>query len=323
MPQELIHFKIAELTADRLANTGFAGCLASRRPALLLGAIFHDALFYVRSRGAAPLEALAHRFHGVHGEDCLDLLRFQAHHAFSATDKDLAAAVFVGLSAHLYADATLHPMVWHFTGDYYAPSPKAGTMARQRHRAIEGLMDRAACPEMFGSPAYHIGRLLKECPRLVPDGIPLTALAEQAGMTETGTEAALRQALILFARIQRACAAQLPSRIFNMLRPVLPDAARELEALFHAPQRLRQIGFLHGSIAYHHPVTGEPATLALNDAMDRAAAQAADCCRQFEGAIFDGKPVTMDTAPSMETGLTGVPADTMRHFAEPPFPDLS
>jgi len=324
MPQDLIHFKAAELAAGRLADTRFAPCLAGRRSALLLGGVFHDALFYALRRGAEPLEALAHRFHCVHGEDSLDLLRMQARHAASAPDRPLAAAVLVGMAAHLFADAVLHPLVWHFTGDYYAPSPEARTLARQRHRAMEGLMDRAACPEMLGAPAYRIDRLLAECPAIAAEGVPLAELAGQARMTEADTAGALRSAWVLFGRIQRACAMTPLARAFHLLRPVLSDAGREFEALFHAPQRFGQTEFLRGEIAYLHPVTGEPESLTLAGAMDRAAGLAADCCRELESAVFDGAaPATAAPAPSMETGLPGVPAASMSHFAAAPFPDLS
>ncbi|MDD3313256.1 zinc dependent phospholipase C family protein [Pseudodesulfovibrio sp.] len=324
MPQDLMHFKIAELTARRLADTRFAPCLAGHRSALLLGAVFHDALFYALRRGAEPLEALAHRFHCMDGEDPLDLLRMQARHAASAKDRPQAAAVLAGLAAHLFADAVLHPLVWHFTGDYYDPEPKARTLARQRHRAMEGLMDRAACPGMLGAPAYRIGRLLAECPAIAGDAVPVAGLAELARMTEADAAVALRAAWVLFGRIQRACAMRPLARAFHLLRPVLPDPAREFEALFHAPQRLGQAGFLQGEIAYAHPVTGERAALTLTDAMDRAAGLAANCCRELEGAVFDGaEPAAAAPAPSMETGLPGVPTSRMTHFAAPPFPDLS
>ncbi|MEF2229948.1 MAG: zinc dependent phospholipase C family protein [Pseudodesulfovibrio sp.] len=323
MPKELIHFKTALATAARLGDTRFAPCLAQARPGLLLGSVFHDALFYaVRKRGR-PLERLSHRFHGVDGEDPFGLIRMQAQHAARPYARPLATAALVGMVSHLFADAVLHPLVWHCTGHYYDADPHARSLARQRHRAMEGLMDRVACPEMFDDPKLHLRSLLAQCPDIATRGVDLDGLARLAGMERLAVGEELGAAWTLYGLIQRTCAMQPLARLLHALRPVLPDAAREVTALFHAPRLLRQAAFLEGTIEYAHPVTGERAALSLADAMDRAAKKAADCCRELERTVFDGAgPALPGIAPSMETGLPGVPAGRMTHFADPPFPDM-
>jgi len=321
MPKELIHFKTALATAARLTDTRFAPCLDDARPGLLLGSVFHDVLFYaVRERGR-PLERLSHRFHGVDGGDPFDLIRMQARHAARPYARPLAAAVLVGMVSHLFADAELHPLVWHCTGHYYDADPGAQSLARQRHRAMEGLMDRAACPELFGDPEYFLRTQLARCPAIATRGVDLDDLARKAGMDRLAAGEELGAAWALYGLVQRACAMQPLARLLHALRPVLPEKAREVVALFHAPQLLRQAAFLDGEIAYAHPVTGEPASTTLAEAMDRAADKAAACCRTLEPAVFDGDgPLLPEAAPSMETGQPGVPAERMTHFANPPFP---
>ena len=324
MPKELIHFKTALATARRLADTRFADSLDRSRPGLLLGSVFHDALFYaVRGRGR-PLERLAHRFHGVDGDDPFDLIRMQARHAARAHARPLAAAVLVGMASHLFADAELHPLVWHCTGHYYDADPRQQSLARQRHRAMEGLMDRVACPELFNDPDCRLRALLARCPAIATLGVDLDELARRAGMDRRAAGEELHAAWALYGLVQRACGSQPLAFLLHALRPVLPDAAREVAALFHAPQLIRQASFLEGEIKYVHPVSGKPAAITLADAMDRAADRAAACCRELEPTVFDGaEPLPEGAAPSMETGLPGVPAARMTHFSTTPFPELN
>ena len=323
MPKELIHFKVAERTAGLLDDTRFAPCLGRERAGLLLGAVFHDALFYATSTRGHPLETLAHRFHGVHGHDAFDLLRLQLDRIRQSDDRDLAVAVLAGMVSHLFADAAMHPLVWHLTGDYYHADAPARSLARQRHRAMEGLMDRVACPEMFDDPRYFLRSLLRECPRLIPEGLPVDGLAAMAGMDLETARSQIGRAWSLFAAMQRACAMLPLGRTLHGLRPVLPDGARELAALFHAPQFMKQAPFLEEEINYVHPVTGEPQCAALDDLAREAARSAARCCLDLEAAVFDGtEPSLPAPLPSLETGRPGEPADRMRYFAPVPFPEL-
>ena len=160
MPKELIHFKIALKTAERLTESRLGKSLDAHPHGLLLGAVLHDALFYSISSKAHPLIHLAHRFHGADGHDTYTLLRLQAEHAAQAKEPDLPTAILVGMASHLAADATLHPLVWHLSGHYFSPDQRTRSNARQRHRALESLMDMVACPEMIGRPLFSIRRLV-------------------------------------------------------------------------------------------------------------------------------------------------------------------
>ena len=324
MPKELIHFKVAERTAGLLGDSRYAPCLKRERAGLLLGSVSHDALFYATSAGGRPLEALAHRFHGVHGQDTFELLRLQIAQVGQSSDRDLAVAVFAGMASHLFADAAMHPLVWHFTGDYYQTDTSGRSLARQRHRAMEGLMDRVACPEMFGNPRYFLRSLLRECPRLLPEGLPVDGLTAMAGTDRKTAQMQLGRAWSLFAAVQRGCAMLSLGRLLHGLRPILPDSARELAALFHAPQLMSQAAFLGTDIDYVHPVTGEARRVTLDELAWDAARSAAQCCLDLEAAVFDrAEPSLPAPLPSLETAQPGVPANRMRHFAPVPFPDLT
>lgn len=332
MPKDLIHFAIAGRTAALLDGTRLAPCLAAERHGLLLGAVLHDALFYAIPPGGAPLERLAHRLHGASGEDTFALIRLLADHAAEAwaaqartgQGATLPVALLVGAVSHLYADVVMHPLVWHLSGDYYAADKAARSMARQRHRALESLMDMVACPAMPGRARFSLRLMLRRCPGLLEHGLPVARMGAMADMTPEAAARALARAWRTFALFQAAYSTRALARAAFALRPWLPRPAAELAALAYAPQLMTQAAFLSGPIPFCHPVTGEPRTASLDELMDEAAARAAALCRRLEPAIFDQQLALSDeSGPSMDTGQPGVSTRDMRHFADPPFPRLA
>lgn len=322
MPKDIIHFKIAELTADRLRDTAFAPCLAEHTDALLLGSVFHDALFYAVTPGGKPLESLSHALHGADGQDTFDLIRMQVATA-AAADHGLPGAVLVGMVSHLQADAVMHPMVWHLTGNYYSDNPAERSATRQRHRALESLMDMTACPGMLCRARYSMRRMLRRTPDLIGEGLPVEELAQRAGMNGESAQAQLATAWSIFSLFQSAYCIRPLARALFALMPLLPASLTEIATLFYAPQLNRQAARISGAIEYRHPVSGEPARASLDDLMKEAADRAAALCRTLEPAVFQGATLDLDSpGPSMDAGIPGVPATDMRHFADPPFPAL-
>jgi hypothetical protein len=323
MPKELIHFKTVEKTAALLADTRFAPGLAAHPQAMLLGAVLHDALFYGATPRALPMARMAHRIHGARGEDTYALLRLQARHAARAPNRDLAGALLVGMVSHLWADTVMHPMVWHLTGDYYAASRREKSLARQRHRALESLLDMTACPEMIGRPLYRIRNQLASLGPALFDALPLSGMAELAGIRPDKAGPALASALKVFAGFQRLFPVRwLASRLYGA-SAWLPDTAREITALFYAPQWLDQADRVTGPIRYHDPVSGELRKESVVELMDRAANRAGALCRRLEPAVFDGGgQVLPEIGPSLDSGRRGAGTGEMRHMAETFFPTL-
>lgn len=322
MPKDCIHFTIAEKTARRLADTQYAAPLDHARDTLLLGSVFHDALFYAATRAGRPLERLAHTLHGADGQDTFTLVRLQGHHA-AQTNSPEAIAMLVGIISHLYADAVMHPLVWHLTGDYYAEDPATRSMTRQRHRALESLMDMVACPDKLRAPTYSLRRMLQA--RRTPwDAIlPLTQLGEIADVSARTTHRELTTAWRIYAALQAAYGMRPLARMAGAVRRWLPDTLAEIAALFYMPQLLNQAAPLTGRITYRHPVTGAELSSTLDDLMDTAARQSAKLCIRIAPAVFGDEPFTLDAVgPSMDAGLSETPTSEMRHFARPPFPDL-
>jgi len=323
MPKELIHFKIAERTADLLRETRFASCLDAHPHGLLLGSVFHDALFYGVTPSAIPLEKLTHKLHGADGQDTFTLIRLQAEHAASAKDKTLPSAMLVGMISHVFADAIMHPLVWHFTGDYYAADKGGRSRARQRHRAMESLMDMVACPEMLGSSRYSLRLLLRHLTKELATGTPLNNLAKLADISPQKAKKGLRSAWRIFAGFQSLYPIKPLARSLFAMLPWLPKPAAEIATLFYAPQFMAQADAISGKIEFRHPVTGEEKTTTLAELIESAANQASELCRTLETGIFDGAAIDLpEVGPSMDAGLSGVSTKDMRHYVATPFPKL-
>lgn len=323
MPKDLIHFKVAMKTAYRLTDTRFGSILKNQSQGLLLGAVFHDSLFYSVTKTARPLEKLAHQLHGAEGNDTYRLIRLQTARAATAENQALAAALLVGMASHLFADAVMHPLVWHLSGHYYADKPHEKTLARQHHRALESLMDMTFCPEMLGRPLFSIRRLLRSVGTGLYDALPVNGLAELANVPVEATRSGLCSALRIHAGFQAAYQITPLARLLFALMPVLPNRAREIATLFYAPKLMAQAGRLVGPIDHRHPVTGEALSTTIPEMMEQASIQAADLCRKLEDTVFLNRPSDLpEIGPSMDAGLSGIPAKAMRHFADPSFPKL-
>lgn len=323
MPKELIHFKVAQMTAGHLAGTRLGQCADASPQGLLVGAVFHDVLFYAVTAKARPVKHLAHALHGADGQDTFALLRLQAAHAASVQDSGLAAALLVGMTSHLYADATMHPMVWHLSGDYYADEPKQQSLARQRHRALESLMDMVTCPATVGKPLFSLRRLLRSLGPDLYDAIPVRHLADMAISSQKSMREGLSSSFRIYAMLQAALGIRPLARSFHALMPLLPDSAREITTLFYAPQLMRQSAEVSGGIRHNHPVTGLESTASLDEMVEEAAHRAATACRAMEPGIFEGKPLDFPgTGPSLDAGLPDTPTTAMRRFASSPFPEL-
>ncbi|WP_319542823.1 zinc dependent phospholipase C family protein [uncultured Pseudodesulfovibrio sp.] len=323
MPKELIHFKTALTTGDALSGTRFSSCLDSQPHGLLLGSVMHDALFYGINKNAGPLNRLAHQLHGVDGQDTFTLLRLQAEHASTLSDNNLATALFIGMVSHLYADVSMHPMVWHLSGNYFAPDKKAKSQARQRHRALESLMDMVICPDMIGRPLFSIKRLLRHVGDNLYKALPMKRLAELADISHDELIIGLHHAFSVFAALQGLYPNKTLSRILFAAAPFLPRQAAEIITLFYAPQLMKQAGTIRGPIQFCHPVTGIALSKSIETMIHEAATKASFFCRSLEDVVFLGKPLPQkEIGPSLDSGGSGTPADRMHHFANPPFPKL-
>jgi hypothetical protein len=327
MPKELAHFTVALRTARLLGDTPFGLAAKHHDASLLLGSVFHDAWFYLTGTKPGRLGKLADELHGAHGEDTFWLLERQAETAREARlageehaqRAGTAASLLVGMASHLCADVALHPLVYYHSGNYYTDKK-----AVERHRRLETLLDMAL--DATGE-AVNVNPRIASMLRTVrlPGAFPRDALAERAEISPEALASELKDALQVFALVQRHTQSSSQARLAWLLRPLLPQGARDFAALFYAPQLKRHLPLVRGPISWRHPVTGEERTATLDQLLGEAAESAAGLLRRMEPFVFGEAPAPGWRAsgmvgPSLDTGLPGVGADQATHFAPAPLP---
>lgn len=319
MPKEIVHWMVAKRAGELLSGGPFGPALSRCPKGLLLGAVWHDILFYLRGEHPAGLAALPHRLHGSHGEDTFELLRLQAAHLHEKKDQPLPTALFVGLASHIFADAVIHPLVYHLTGNYYDPDEKRRTGAVRRHRALECLLDMVAA----GGPEAVQGQSLRELVNGLEGPLSLAvapeSLADLAGLPESGARAAhkgLLEALDTFCTLQALCRMPTLARLLRDVSGILPDGLREIAALFYAPQLYDQRAAVEGLVNYQNPVTGEALCASLAGLMEQAAQRTARfCAAQAPALAARGELAETGPGPSLDMGLPHTSPTQARFFA--------
>lgn len=316
MPRELVHWMVAERAAGLLDSGPFGPALRKCPNGLRYGAVFHDVLFYLRGEHPEALKLLPQSLHGANGEDTYRLLRSYAPHMFKMRSIALPTAFFVGLASHIFTDATIHPLVYHFTGNYYDEDPVRRTKAVRRHRTLETLLDMVAA----GGPEA----VEKTSLRAVVNGVegPLTLacppelLGDLAGVETVAATKSFADALDTFCTVQALT--RMPT-LANLLREFegwLPDKGREVAALFYAPKLWEQRASVSGPLTFRNPITGDVFTQSLEGLMDLAARQTAwFCASQAQSLSASGSLAETAPGPSLDMGIALVSSSQASHFA--------
>lgn len=316
MPKEIVHWLVAERAAELLAQSPFGPALARCPKGLRLAAVHHDIHFYLRGEHPAGLKALPHRLHGSHGEDSFDLLRLHVAHLHKHKAEPLPTAYFVGLASHIFADATLHPLVYHLTGNYYDPDEKRRTGAVRRHRALEGLLDMVAAGGLDAVTGQSLRALVGGLEGPLSLACPPELLAGLAGSSVQAAEKAQAEALETYCTMQALVRMPTLSRLLREFSGLLPDSLREIAALFYAPQLYEQRGDVSGRIHYQNPVSGEAFSATLAELMELAARRtAAFCLAQAPSIAAGGVLKNEGPGPSLDMGLPATPVSQARFFA--------
>ncbi len=334
MPKDIVHWLVADRTADKLHGTPWAAHLAERRHLLRVAAVFHDALYYLRGEWPAAIRPLSDRLHGSKGQDTFEILRLQLGHIRSGTHGGTppsdAVAALAGLASHIFADAQVHPMVFYYTGRYGDPDPWKRTKAIQRHRALETVMDVSAAGGLNGVTRYSLQDMvsaagLKDTAGLIR-AFPLEGLARVAlrdAVAGQDLARAYASAFKTYVFMQGLYRLETLSRSLESIRPILPNGVQELVALFYAPQLLPETERFTSPLGYRHPVIGRQESFVLQDAIEAAAETTAQLCRTLTPAVFGqaADPIAVaGGGPSLLAGLPGKGEDDMRYFSSRTLP---
>jgi len=278
-------------------------------------------LFYLRGDYPAALLELPQRLHGAHGEDTYELLRVYAPHMYSMRSMALPTAVFVGLAAHIFADATLHPLVYHFTGNYYDADPVRRTTAIRRHRTLETLLDMVA--------AGGLDKVVQTSLKAVVDNVegplslacPPEILGTLAGVDAATVTKGFRDALDSYGTMQALARMPTLAKWVRGFEGWLPAKGREIAALFYAPQLWELRASVGGALTFRNPYTGEVFTQSLAELMELAARQTAwFCTTQVPGLIAGGNLAETAPGPSLDLGVASVDTSQAKYFASRTLP---
>ncbi|MBF0497765.1 MAG: zinc dependent phospholipase C family protein [Deltaproteobacteria bacterium] len=307
MPKEITHWLIARRLAEKLDGTGYTPSLRQNPNCLMLGAVFHDALFYL-----PPYAAIADHWHGIDGEDTFEMIRRLSTSIDEPSSQGPMRAFLVGVISHIFADITFHPMIFHLTGQYHDADRRMRSQAVQAHRVFETRLDLLYCGGLKPIKSFSLGDYItgaelpfkslirKVCRELAPDVLV----------------SAVYSAYQVFRLAQFIAQREYLASWLHQVRAGLPDPAREIASLMYAPQLASPVNQLPGELAYRHPVTGQDAVGHLDAMLDQAATRAAAFCREIESAVVSGYSLELtEPGPSMLTGLPRQKVSEMKYFA--------
>jgi hypothetical protein len=316
MPNCRTHWLVAELAAARLDAPPLAAAVSQAPAWLFLGAVAHDALYYLpESSPLAGFKAAADKMHAEGGEDPLLALRPLAEEP----PDPRRLAFLAGLVCHLAADAVFHPFIFHHTGRLTTADRRAKAQATQAHYLLETAMDLYFLGGRAGLTRHDLATWLIQAG---PNRAEIFALMGR-GLVEPSRAADFAQAMVqAFARFavwQRRFALSLLAWLTRTLGRLLPPESRAKTALAYAPQLRSRLPRLAGPLSYRHPVSGEAIKTCLPSLFHQAVDLALDLCRALEPHLAAGRPIPAEmSAPSPTTGLVLAPARAMAHFAPRP-----
>lgn len=286
----------------------------AHQDALLLGSVFHDVLYYIRPDRKAMCKSLPPLFHGSGGRDSNALLRAQLKHARKTKDHAIALAFLAGMASHVCADVSMHPFIWHATGNYDDPDPTRRSLARQRHRVLETLLDM-----LYGLPPAQkrsLSHLRNELEPLLHEALPMTELAHSCGSDEKTFLAEFEEALDTYARVQALTEISPLGWLAYVLWPLLPAPAKEIAALLRSPQWRQQSPLLSGPLEYRNPQDGTRHTESVEQMIDRATDNTKELWATLGKAFTTGE--LPEPGPNLDTGRPCSEIAPFTHFRQPP-----
>jgi Zinc dependent phospholipase C len=325
MPKEVTHWLIAQRAADHLKSQPYLISSKTRQslaayPAMvLLGATFHDALYYALYREASHnkhCDAVADRLHGSQGEDTFEIVR-----AFVACirqrsslesdddDDDALRAFLLGVVTHYAADVVFHPYIYFASGNWHG---KGLLAAQANHRALESALDLAFC-QTHGSTvhAFSLHQFLKESSLELQDVLQRLGQASYFDGNDDATKGVLHGYRTL-AYIRRFATHALVNTVFDVVEPHLSPTLRAYTALRTTPHSCFGVPDVTAKLHYRHPITGEECESTLEEMFDAAVEESVRMWGLVETAIEGG--VLREKGKSLEVGLEGVPAVQMGFF---------
>lgn len=318
MPRELTHWTLLERASQSSEIPLIRKLFLENRELFYLGAMLPDAPFFHRG-GGGPGSQLADVLHGEKGEDTFAIVRGALVQLEKEQDPLMAEkylALLFGYTSHLVCDWTFHPMVYFFTGNYYARDKAARMRAQTAHRLFETHLDANF---IKSSLAYHSLREVLNCTSLQVSEIGefmARSSTELAGLfaPELNLSQVWTESIADFARIQRLLINPAVGFLFQNAARLFPSFG--LHASLTRYRRNVPQPFFARSIYFRHPVSGESLEYSVDQLLNIAKAETS---RVWEDLMDNFRSSSANLAgiqggKSLNTGMPGVPVSEMRVF---------
>jgi hypothetical protein len=336
MGKELSHIICAEQTAQSLIGSvggGFLSLLRDYATSYHFGSIAADTFFYaVRLPSESDqLPCCGDMIHGADGNDTSgpvhEMLKSLRENPNDVLYGQKAAFV-CGFLTHIALDSTLHPYVYHVSGNYYADCPLERRESQVRHRLIEAWFDL----HMLTQASMRLGRC-----RYLSDIRGKGALnRELMRFFFSACEKSFHMDADAWNRLQRGYRVQMLlnaafrratlGKTLRLVDGFLSGRLQSFLALFYPWEYPEVPGEIINFNSFRHPVTGEQ----HNGGFQRLWRQSLDRGGEFLGAVEkflflgrdDDELRKVIRGYSLSTGLEGVPISDAVHFERIPLEKL-
>jgi hypothetical protein len=293
MPKEITHWLIAKQVAHALQGSRLGELVAAFPNCMHLGAILHDAGYYARDRRWKNLMSGFTESLHAEGAQTFTIINCLTEAANQSRNPDPIRAMIIGMLTHMAADSCFHPLIYHETGNYFDPDPVKRTRAVQLHRKFETTLDVYLAGTLANIKTFSLKHFMRCCELKVSTLLQDAFTKASNVFTCPQLPNALLHSLTIFSRMQGLYANPAVTNILESLHVFMPDAAREIAALFYMPGTVKQAPGLHGQRSIPEPETGNMRTVTILELYNNSIQSSLNLCRELEPALMGTAPLTV------------------------------
>ena len=314
MPKETCHFLIASEIVSRLDPSPLRRACESDLGLVYLGAIFHDALYYYEG-DETEVQELADALHGAQGENTFEVLQVLDTLGHGPSDLAMPSQTFrLGVASHVFTDVHFHPMVYFFTGNYYASDPAQQLLAQKCHRKLEAQLDWLLAKDAIFERTHKLVHILGQYREKLK--AILEALCKSGPLFQEVSAEQLLSAYDSYAMAQRVYQSRLLMTGLKGARFLLPKNLQhtvdQLNTLSFTRKLEPDYAFLDHGFEFRHPVTNALIRTSVSELREQAV------CSTLDYLATAPQRSASDWGPSLETGMAKVGVTSMAYFSAPP-----
>ncbi|MDC8832501.1 zinc dependent phospholipase C family protein [Alteromonas gilva] len=309
MPKEVVHWKVAEKVYKSLIDKPkLKEQLEKQYNTYLLGAVFHDALYYYSGENS-NFTKIPDALHSSEKEDSFNLVRaFLDPNNYSCQTVSSAGLAFcIGFASHIFTDKNFHPMIYFFTGDYYSENKQTKLGAVLKHRELESKLDLHVESSAHLKSTYDLNIMvekgLSELESTMKDTIKLHGYNLDLKFSD------INSCYKNYALARKIYTSKLASKALSFLCPILPKSVEDVLSLSYFKDSFNFPLDFKTQLAYQNPVTGD----ICRDSVEQLLENSVNETLQFLDYFLESE-MEVKTGPSLETGIPNTMVSQMKYF---------